>query len=68
MKNSKDAPLLRDLIKDTMPSIGEEKKAWRQVDSNSGHLDYEAVALTTSPPPLPQNFVGLYFTRQKYFL
>ena len=56
-KNSKDAPLLKDLIKDTLPSIEEdeeeEKKPWRQENLNWGPLDYETVALTTSPPPLP---------------
>ena len=51
-RNSKDAPLLRDLIKDTVLLIAEEKKPWRQVDLISGPLDYKAVALTTSPPPL----------------
>ena len=32
---------------------GEEKKPLRQVDLKSGPLDYKAVALTTSRPPLP---------------
>ena len=37
---SKDAPLLRDLIEDTLPlrEGEEEKKPWRQVDLNSGPL------------------------------
>ena len=30
-----------------------EKKPQRQVDSNSGPLDYKAIALTTLPTPLP---------------
>ena len=38
------------MIKDTLPLIDEVEE---NVDSNSGPLDYEAVALTTSPPPLP---------------
>ena len=46
------SPLLRDLIKDSLWLIEEEKKLWRQVDSNSGPLGYESVALTTMPPPL----------------
>ena len=50
-KDSKDAPLLRDLIKDTLPLIEEEeKKPRRQVDSNSRPLDYEVVAPTTNAP------------------
>ena len=44
--------LLRDLIKDALLLI-EEPDAWCQVDLNSGPLDYETVALTTSPTPLP---------------
>ena len=59
-KNSKDAPLLRDLIKDTLPLIEEEKKAWRQVDTNLGPLDYETIDLTTSPPPLPKLITSVY--------
>ena len=41
---------MRDLIKDSLPLIEEEKekKPWGKVDSNSGPLDYEAVALTTT--------------------
>ena len=34
-----DAPLLRDLIKDTLPLIEDEKKPWCQVDSNSAPPD-----------------------------
>ena len=50
-KHSKDAPLLRKLCH--LLKKKKRKKPRRQVDSNSGPLDYEAVGLTTSPPPLP---------------
>ena len=36
---------MRDLIKNTLLLIEEEKKPSRQVDSNSGPLDYKTVAL-----------------------
>ena len=53
-KNSKDATLLREMIKDTLPSTAEEeKKPWHQVDLNLGPPDYETVALTLLPPLLP---------------
>ena len=45
----------------------EEKKAWCRVDPNSGPLENEAVALTSSPPPLPvvvaQRTVGFMCTQ-----
>ena len=55
-KNSKDAPLLRDLIMETLLLMEvDEKKPWRQEDLNSGPLDYKTVALTTLPPPFAVN-------------
>ena len=58
MKNSKAAPILRDLTKDTLPLIEKKrKKPLCQVDSNLEPLDYKTVALTTLSPPLPRNEV-----------
>ena len=49
-KQSKDTPLIRDLIYETLPLMEKEEKK-PQVDQNSGPLDYETVTLTTLPPP-----------------
>ena len=56
-KNSKDSTLLRDLIKDTLPLIEkdeeEENKALAQGGFELVTSRYDAIALTTSPRPLP---------------
>ena len=50
MKNRKDAPLLRDQIKDTLPLIEEEeKKALAPGGFNSGPLDCEAATTAFNP-------------------
>ena len=56
-KKSRDASLMRDRIKDTLPLIEEEKKALAPGYSTLGPLDYKTVALTTSPPSVPPYFI-----------
>ena len=58
-KNIKDAPLKRDLIKDTL-SLVEDEENKSQVDSSSGPVDDKTVALTTWPPPLPISKVSYH--------
>ena len=54
---------MRDLIKDTLPLIEEEKKHWYLVDSNLGPLEYEPGALITLSPPLLVLLLNLDKTR-----
>ena len=54
-KNSKDAPLLRDLIQDTWVLIEEEKKALVPGGLKlRTSIDYVTFSPTHSPPALPK--------------